>query len=155
MPVTVMLVPLGFFALVAFIVWVVVGGFRQRNHTRAMIDFNAKLLERVSSFKDFSEFLQTDQGVRFMDTLSSQPRSSNAGDRVIRTTQGGIVLSALGAGLLFMAYQVRSDDAVFIGGVTLSLGVGFLISAAASYILARSLGVLAPPAADLRRRTVD
>jgi hypothetical protein len=154
MPVTVMLIPLGFFGLVAFIVWVVVTGFRQRNHTRAMADFNAKLLERISSFKDFSEFLQTDQGARFMD-LSLQPRSSNAGDRVIRTTQVGIVLSALGAGLLFMAYQVRSDDAVFIGGVTLSLGVGFLISAVVSYILARSLGVLATPPDDLRRRTVD
>lgn len=152
MPVTVMLVPLSFFGLVAFIAWLVVTGIRQRNQTRAMADFNAKLLERVSSFKDFSEFLQTEQGARFMD-LSSQPRSSAAGDRVIRTTQVGIILGALGAGLLFMAYQVRSDDAVFIGGVTLSLGVGFLISAVASYVLARSLGVLAAPADDLRRRT--
>ena len=138
------IVPLGAFALTGFIVWIVTNAWHQRAQVKAAADFNAGILNRISSFKDFSEFLQTEQGAKFMDSLTAERASSGPRDRVLRTAQVGIVVTALGLGLLFMAWHLRSDDAMFTAGITLSLGLGFLLSSGVSYWLARSLGVLPP-----------
>jgi hypothetical protein len=137
-------VPLGFFTLIGFLVWVVMNSRRQRAQIKATADFNAALLNRITSFKDFSEFLQTDHGAKFMDSLTAERASSGPRDRVLRTTQVGVIVTTLGLALLFMAWHLRSDDAIFIAGVTLALGLGFLISSGVSYWLAQSLGVLHP-----------
>jgi hypothetical protein len=138
------IVPLGFFALIGFIVWIVANTSRQRAHIKATADFNAGILNRISSLKDFSEFVQTEQGAKFMDSLAAERASSGPRDRVLRTAQVGIIVTTLGLGLLFVAWHLRSDDAMFTAGITLSLGLGFLLSSGVSYWLAGSLGVLPP-----------
>jgi len=138
------IVPIGLFTLIGFIVWIVMNTSRQRAQMKATADFNAGILNRISSLKDFSEFVQTERGAKFMDNLATERASSGPRDRVLRTTQVGTILTTLGLGLLFMAWHLRSDAAMFIAGITLSLGLGFLISAGVSYWLAKSLGVLHP-----------
>jgi hypothetical protein len=138
------LVPLGLFTLIGFIVWIVMNTWRQRAQLKATADFNAGILNRISSLRDFSEFVQTEQGAKFMDSLAAERASSGPRDRVLRTTQVGVVVTAVGLGLLFMAGHLRSEDAMFAAGITLSLGLGLLLSSAVSYWLARSLGVLHP-----------
>ncbi len=138
------IVPLGFFAMTGFIVWIVMSAWGRRAQMKATADFNAGILNRISSLKDFSDFVQTEQGAKFMDSLTAERASSGPRDRVIRTTHVGIIVTMLGLGLLFMARHLQSDDGMFVAGITLSLGLGFLISAGVSYWLAKSLGVLPP-----------
>jgi hypothetical protein len=60
------------------------------------------------------------------------------------------VLVCLGLGLLLLTFfspvTIQSSRAGFnaLGVIALSLGVGFLVSAAASYRLAAALGILMP-----------
>ena len=135
------------FATIGFIVWVLVSGWQRRQQIRVMTDFNTQLLERMGSVKDFSEFLATDGGAKFIDRVTAA-----GGTRpeirmtILRSVQTGLVLFALGVGLIVLAWFLRSDfpygeTHVFSvsGTIALSLGVGFLLSAVASYRLASAM----------------
>ena len=82
---------------------------------------------------------------RFILLSSSRPQ-----DSILRASQIGIVLIMLGVGMLtlgwyFTARYAGSGDfevLTVIGVIAGSLGLGFLISAGASYRLAKMLGVL-------------
>ena len=135
------------FATIGFVVWVLVSGWQRRQQIRVMTDFNTQLLERMGSVKDFSEFLATDGGAKFIDRVTA-----GGGTRpeirmtILRSVQTGLVLFALGVGLIVLAWFLRSDfpygeTHVFSvsGTIALSLGVGFLLSAVASYRLASAM----------------
>ena len=135
------------FATIGFVVWVLVSGWQRRQQIRVMTDFNTQLLERMGSVKDFSEFLATDGGAKFIDRVTAA-----GGTRpeirmtILRSVQTGLVLFALGIGLIVLAWFLRSDfpygeTHVFSvsGTIALSLGVGFLLSAVASYRLASAM----------------
>jgi hypothetical protein len=131
------------FSTIGFIVWVLVGGWQRRQHIRVMTDFNNKLLDRMGSVKDFSEFLQTDGGAKFIDRVTAGGTRPEIRWTILRSLQTGLVLFALGVGLIVLAWVLRSDfpygeTHVFsvTGTIALSLGVGFLLSATASYRLA-------------------
>ena|SRR5207247_231441 len=144
------------FSTFAFITWVLVNGWQRRQRLKLTTDFNAKLLDRIGSVKDFSDFLQTEGGARFMDNLTVERSSPRPLDGILRAGQIGVVLMTLGIGLLGLRwyfgarYPAGSDFevATVLGTVTLSLGLGFLISAVASFRVGRSLGLL-----DLAERT--
>jgi hypothetical protein len=138
------------FSMIAFIAWTAMSTLQRRHHLKLMTDFNSRLLERIGSVKDFSEFLQTDGGAKFMNSLTVERGASGPRERILRTTTIGIVVSALGLGFLFLsrhfgtdAYSSDMDEVLLIFGViALSIGLGCLVSAAVSYYLARVLGVL-------------
>jgi hypothetical protein len=134
------------FSTIGFIVWVAINGWQRRQHIKLLTDVNSRLLERIGSVKDFSEFLQTDGGAKFMDRVSAAGTPPDIRMTVLRTVQTGLVLLALGAGLLVLAWLLRArypfgDSEVFTitGVIALSLGVGFLLSGGASYRLASRL----------------
>jgi len=136
--------------MIAFIIWVVVNGWQRRLRLKLTTEFNSKLLDRIGSVKDFNDFLQTDGGAKFMDSMTVERSSSRPEDSILRASQIGIVLMMLGVGVLtlgryFTARYAESGDfevLTVIGVIAGSLGLGFLISAGASYRLARMLGVL-------------
>jgi len=137
------------FIMVGFIIWVLVNGWQRRLRLKLMTEFNNKLLDRIGSVKDFNDFLQTDGGATFMDSLTVERSSARPQESILRAVQIGIVLAMLGLGLLaldwyFTVRYAAGDTEVLtvIGVIALSLGLGFLISAAVSYRLARILGVL-------------
>jgi hypothetical protein len=147
------LLGLGFFSMVAWIVWVVVDGNRRKERLKVFTEFHSKLIERMGSSKEFADFLQSDGGRRFLDSLSVE--KGHPADRILNAVQTGMVLAALGIGF----FVAGSDFAVNFqrvhsewdvngfrvsGAIFTSLGVGFLFSAVSSYVLARSLGVLRP-----------
>ena len=65
--------------------------------------------------------------------------------------QIGIVMLLTGIGLLYVSSTFIDEPAEFfivIGVVALALGGGFLVSAAAAYVLSRKLGLLDPAPAE-------
>jgi hypothetical protein len=144
MPPEIIIVPF-IFSTFGFIVWVLVNGWQRRQQVRLLTDFNSRLLERVGSVKDFSDFLQTDGGARFMDRVTAGGAPPDVRMAILRAVQTGIVLVTLGIGLLFLAWKFTAaypdDSRVFtvVGVIALSLGVGFLLSGGASYRLAAGL----------------
>ena len=140
------------FIMIGFVIWVLVNGRQRSLRLKLTTEFNSKLLDRIGSVKDFNDFLQTEGGVKFMDSLTVERSSSRPQDSILRATQIGIVLIMLGLGVLALGAYFTERYAgagagdfevlTVVGGIALSLGLGFLISAGVSYRLARALGVL-------------
>jgi len=134
------------FSTIGFIVWVLVTGSQRRQHIRVMTDFNNKLLDRMGSVKDFSEFLETDGGAKFIDRVTAGGTRPEIRWTILRSLQTGLVLLALGVGLIVLAWLLRSDfpygeNHVFsvTGTIAFSLGIGFLLSTIAAYRLASAM----------------
>ena len=134
------------FTTIGFIVWVLVAGWQRRQHIHVMTDFNNKLLDRMGSVKDFSEFLQTDGGAKFIDRVTAGGTRPEIRWNILRSLQTGLVLLALGVGLIVLAWTLRSDfpygeSNVFsvTGTIAFSLGIGFLLSAIAAYRVASGM----------------
>jgi hypothetical protein len=146
------LLGLGFFGMIAWIVYVIVDGNRRKERLRVFTDFHAKLIDRMGSSSEFAAFLQSDGGRRFLDSLSVE--KGHPADRILNAVQAGLVLAALGVGFFVAGSSVAVNfDRVtewnvngfrVAGSIFLSLGVGFLLSAISSFALAKSLGVLRP-----------
>ena len=132
----------GFFSLVAWIVFVFVDGRRRREQLRAVSEFHAKILDKMGSTADFGAFLETDGGRRFMKSLTVDGPSAKT--RMLGSAQTGIVCTAIGLALLILGgifYYLREGLWV-IGGVVTACGVGFIVSTLASYRLSKALGLL-------------
>jgi hypothetical protein len=131
------------FALVGFIVWTLVTGWQRHLRLKLTTTFNSKLIDRIGSIKEFNEFLQTEGGAQFMNSLTVDRQTTRPQDGILRASQIGIVLVAVSLGFIALRWYFSVRYAALGEDFeVLSLGVGFLISAAASYRLAQALGVL-------------
>lgn len=139
-----------FFAMVAWIVYVIVDGLSRRQHLRVFTEFHTRLLDRIGSAHEFGQFLGTEGGMRFLDSLSIERGAPQR--RILNAVQTGIVLLAMGLAL-FMLAGGRQDEEEFMvfATVATSLGVGLLVAAAVSYVLSRYMGLFD---ADPRRRDI-
>lgn len=143
------IVPLGLFAMLGWITYVIFDSFRRRQQLRVLAEFHSKLLERVGSAAEFTEFLNTGAGTRFLESLSTERTSGGAHVRILRATQAGLVLLVLGLGMLaYLTVHFQglpSDTAeglTLFATIVLSIGLGLLLSAAASYRLSKRMGIL-------------
>ncbi len=139
-----------FFATIAYVAWVFVTASQRKQRTKLLTDFHGKLLDKLGSVKDFSEFLHTPAGSRFMQDLAAEPLAAAAGprERILRAGQIGAVLICLGIGLLLLGFTAPlspgggQEGFAAVGAIALSLGVGFAASAVTSFRVARVLGLL-------------
>jgi len=140
-----------FFAVVGFIIWTLVGGWQRRQQLQMMTEFNTRLLDKLGSVKDFNDLIQTEAGARLVGGVTAERGTNGARNRILNAIQLGVVFVALGFGFLYLGstplaggrFSLESQEALTIFGVIgLSLGVGLLLSAGASYVVARSLGIL-------------
>lgn len=136
---------LSVFGSISFLTWVIVDGFRRKGQLRVMAEFHNKLLDRINNGKELAEFMDSPGGTKFIDSISTE--RTHPAQRVLRAVQIGIVLCAAGIGCRVVGWQgtvVERDAAegfVILGILLLSVGIGYLVSAAASFALGRSLGV--------------
>jgi hypothetical protein len=132
----------GFFALVAWIVFVFVDGKRRREQLKVSSEFHAKIFEKMGSTAEFGAFLETDGGRRLMKSLTVEGPSAKT--RMLGSTQTGIVCTTIGVAMLILGgifYYLR-DGLWVMGGIITACGVGFIVSTFASYRLSKALGLL-------------
>lgn len=118
---------------------------------RVQTEMQAKLLERFGSSDELLTFLRTEEGRRALE-LPPVPVASDLGlrvgspvGRVLTSLQVGILLALAGGGLLYLRSSFTADAAqplLIFGTLALVLGVGFILSAGISFVLARHLGLL-------------
>src|SRR5262245_31089223 len=92
------------FTMIGFIIWVLATSWQRRLRLKLTTDFNSKLLDRIGSIKDFNDFLQTEGGARFMDSLTVERPTARPLDGILRATQIGIVLVMLGLGFFGLGW---------------------------------------------------
>jgi hypothetical protein len=118
--------------------------------TRIQSEFHNRLLERMGSSAEVLAYAQSSG----RDLLPQVPRIEPAGaalappfGRILWSVQAGLVAAAAGVGLLFVKQYVAEEIGqmlLTLGVLTLSLGIGFALAAAASYMLSVRLGLFTP-----------
>jgi hypothetical protein len=141
---------------IVFLVKTVVEHWRWQRAMKAQSDLSNKMLDRFASSEDLLAYLQTPQGklLTEMPVLpQAAPRAMGAPlSRIFWSLQSGIVISALGSGLMFVSRSASEEPDVAqflhgVGVVVLMIGLGFAISAVVSYLLSQRLGLLQSPSA--------
>ena len=130
------------FSLVGFVVWTIFSTIRRYKTTKLQAGLQTKLLEKFGSGQELLAYVQSDAGKRFLESLTMEHRTPYG--RILGAAQSSVVLILLGLALLFLRGRVSGAEEGFLvfGTIILSLGVGFGLSAALSYYLSRSFGLL-------------
>lgn len=115
-----------------------------RERLQAQMDLQTRMLERFASAQEFTAFLTTEGGQKFVAGLSQEPAGWAPARRILGGLQAGLVLCLLGLGMLVIAALESQNAPAYFGIGFLSLGLGFLGSSALSYRLSRGWGLLPP-----------
>lgn len=141
------------FALIAFaLAWLVRTVIEQKRWSRlsrTQSEVHNKILDRFSTSGELLDYIRTPAGTKFLESapipLHTDPAPQNLPlSRVMWSIQIGIVVAAASIGMLVVAgrFQKESAQELFaLGMVGLSVGAGFIVSAAVSIFLSRRLGL--------------
>jgi len=113
---------------------------------------HTKLIEKFSSSQELAAYMETEAGRRFLEAapipvnLGTEQRVPNAVARVLTPVQIGVVLVLLGIGFLLLRHAGPDMDTpmLVLGTVILMPGIGFIISAEITWLLASRLGLMPP-----------
>ncbi|CAN5860747.1 hypothetical protein BH20GEM1_BH20GEM1_22050 [soil metagenome] len=133
-----------FACLIGFTVWIT--SRRRQQRTRAMFDLQRQMLEKFGSASEFVAFLDSDSGRKFVENISSE--SQTQASRIFGSIQKGAIFALIGVvGFCIVAYEPEDLIPLAVpSGIALATGLGYLISAFATYRLSKGWGLL-PPAA--------
>ena len=140
--------------------WLIRSAIDYRRWLRAMkiqTEAHTKIVDRLASNEDLLAYMQSPVGQRFLTSSAitvpsmEQPAAPMGApfNRILWSVQAGVVLATAGAGL-WLAKNGILDEAAqamqVIAILSMALGLGFVLSALASYALSRQLGLVNPPA---------
>ncbi len=139
------------FLLTAWIFYVIFSSRRRSERLKATTEFHNRLFDRLGSMKEFGEFMETDGGRQFMNSIAAESPGAS-GTHIVRNVENGIVLLTIGAGVLLLRWSYRDIDVGFtiIGTILAAWGIGLLLSCVASYSLSKTLGLLNGKGAETR-----
>lgn len=144
------------FVASAFVIWTIVDAVRRYRVAKFQSDLQEQLINKFASGTDLADYLRSESGNHYLKSLTLDV-SSPVG-RIVGAVQAGVVLLFVGASLLYLANKwpglvpmsIETGTALLIlGTLTLALGVGFVVAAAVSFLLSKSLGLL------VRRGSMD
>ena len=132
------LVPLGAFAMVVMIVWLV--HLSNKHKIGQQAELQRHFLNKFGTGVELTQFLETPQGQRFLKEMTIKDDARGPKERIIGSVKGGIVLLALGVS--FFALLRIEHDLIYPAVILTALGIGLLISAAISCWLSKKWNIL-------------
>jgi hypothetical protein len=113
-------------------------------------DVHGKLIEKFTNNQELATYMETDAGKKFLEAapipvaLAEGRRMPSTVARILTPLQAGIVMVLLGIGLLQLRHAGPDMETpmLFFGTVVLMPGIGFIISAGVSWLLAARLGLM-------------
>jgi hypothetical protein len=125
-----------------WIAWLIFSTIRRYKIAKMQAEVQTRLLDKIGSGQELLAYAQTETGKQLLESLKVERISPHG--RIIGAVQAGIIFLFLGGALLILRHQVSTADEAFgiLGTLSCALGVGFVLSAAASYFLSKSLGLL-------------
>jgi hypothetical protein len=146
-----------FVCITSALIWLIRLFLENRRWTRIFklqTEVHGKLIERFGSNQELLTYMGTEAGRRFLEAApipmgfdqGSEPaqRMPGAMTRVLLPLQIGIVLTLLGIGFLSLRHaSPEMDVPMLVLGTVLSMpGLGFMISAGVTWLLAGRLGMM-------------
>jgi hypothetical protein len=145
--------PLMFLAFLGALIWLIRILLENRRWGRIFTmqtNVHGKLIDRFGNNEELLSYMNTEAGKRFLEAapilIGFEPdrRVPAALSRVLVPLQIGVVLTLLGIGLLVLRHSLPeiSSPLLIFGIVMLMPGVGFIISAGITWMLATRLGLM-------------
>jgi hypothetical protein len=138
-------IPIALFAMIGFTSWVVINSIRRFLIARVHANISARLLDRFNTAESLMAYGETAPGRQFMAALIEESADRTSPYRSILTgVQAGIIFTVFGLMLLLLHHLgiCPADEAIVFGAVPVTLGIGFLLAAAATYVLSQKFGLL-------------
>jgi hypothetical protein len=144
---------LGFGLFLGTIIWLLRQFLENRRWSRIFklqSEVHGRLIDKFSSTQELAQYMATEAGKRFLEAapisagIEPEQPVPNAVARVLTPLQIGIVLVLLGIGLLLLRH-VSTDTQIpmlIFGTIALMPGLGFIISAGVTWVLAERLGLM-------------
>jgi hypothetical protein len=130
--------------MLGWIVWVLFSSIRRYKIAKFQADVQSRLLHQLESGQNLLAYVETPAGQQFVKDLSTE-RTERTGpyQRILSSTQAGIILTIFGSALLILRTKVYGGEEplTVFGTLAVALGLGFCVAAAASYFLSRSFGL--------------
>ncbi len=123
----------GFFSLLGWVSYLGASIVRRKQKT----DMQKALLEKFSSAHDFAEFMQSPAGQKYV--LNFTEEVTGPFNSIVNAVKIGVVLLFAGAALVASGQRHSIWLLDTLGMLATCVGVGFLISAAISYLLYRRM----------------
>lgn len=114
---------------------------RKRDLIQARAQLQTRVLDRFDSPQEFTGFLNTEGGQRFLSGLTDE-RGWRPARRIINGVSVGVVLVVLSFAFFVIALVQERTEIAFPGFITLALGLGFLAASFASYRLSKAWGLM-------------
>lgn len=132
-------ISIGLFAMVAFIVWAATSAKNRRAALQA--DVQTRLIDKFSNAPEFVDFLNSDTGKQFLTGVDKMPQLM-ARDRIVGGVSRGVIMTLLG--LAFIAIWIADSNIGFMypGFILIGLGVGFFISTLISLKMSQRFGLI-------------
>jgi hypothetical protein len=122
-------------------------------------EVHGKLIDKFGSNQELLTYMDTEAGKRFLEAapipvgFEPEQRVPNAVAKVLTPLQIGVVLTLLGIGMLAIRNNLGADMAspmLLMGTVVLMPGIGFILSAGITWLLAARLGLMPDAAGSAR-----
>jgi len=119
---------------------------------KVQAEVHSKLLEKFSNSQELLTYIGTEPGKRLLESQPFQLEAEGARPtpypfgRILFSIQLGMVVLLMGLGLLFLKGHITDTEGaracLILGTLASTVGIGFLLSAAASYGLSQHFGLL-------------
>jgi hypothetical protein len=139
-----------FFFIVFLIIRTFVESRRWSRTLKVQSEVHSKLIDKFSSSQDLAAYMQTEAGKRFLEaspvTAGSDlgPHMPNAVARILTPLSAGVVLVLAGIGFYLLRHAGPDMEVgmTVLGTLALMPGIGFILSAGATWVVAQRLGLL-------------
>lgn len=130
---------------ISWIVWVAFTTVRRYLIAKAKAGLQEKVLQRIESSEALVALASNETGRNFLQsiTLEDSPPQSPS-NRILFGVQAGTVLFFFGIAMLLVYVWAEHTERgyMILGTGAIGLGIGFLVAAAASYLVSRQLGLM-------------
>jgi hypothetical protein len=144
---------LGFLGFLGLFIWLIRSFLENRRWSRTFklqSEVHGRLIDKFSTSQELAAYMETEAGKRFLEAapiqvgFEQEQRIPNAIARVLTPLLIGIVLILLGLGcyLLRSAQSDLNIPMLVFGTLALMPGLGFIISAGVTWVLAGRLGLM-------------
>jgi hypothetical protein len=144
------LISLGFFAALVWIIRIFVDSRRWNRTFKQQSEIHGRLIEKLGTSQELVAYMETEAGKRFLmaSPIGADPefgqRMPNTVSRVLTSLSTGIVVALLGVGFLLLrnAGNDTPEPMLITGTLLLMPGLGFILSAGVTWVLAKRLGLM-------------
>ena len=144
------LISLGFFAALVWIIRIVVDSRRWNRTFKQQSEIHGRLIEKLGTSQELVAYMETEAGKQFLMASPIAAGSEfgqsmpNTVSRVLTSLSAGIVLALLGLGFLLLrnAGPDTPEPMLITGTLLLMPGLGFILSAGVTWVLAHRLGLM-------------